>query len=549
MIQRMGARGRKLSTQILVFQTLILVGTLLIGSLLAVHAARQRLDREYEHRALGIAQTVAATPEIVRAIAARDRSGVVQRRAEAIRRATGTSTIVVTDARGIRYSHVNPARIGHRVSTDPSIALAGHVQLAVQTGTLGRSARAKVPLRDGSGRVIGIVSVNILQKKFRKDLAAALPIIALYAGTALLLGLVASVLLARRLKRQTFGLEPSDLAELLREREATLWGIREGVIATDQDGRVQVVNKEARRLLDLREDVTGRRVTELADARLGELLAGELSGEDVVFVHGERVLLANRRPVRADGRDLGSVVTLRDRTELEALARELDSVRGLTDAMRAQSHEFSNRLYTISGLLQLEHYDQALDFIREVTKADAALRSRVRRRVADSRVAALLVAKSVVAAERGVDLRVSTPVRLEGELTDPLAVITVLGNLIDNALDAAKTGDASSPWVEVSLAASADGTLVIGVADSGCGIHADERERVFEPGYSTKPASESGSRGVGLALVRRTVERRGGTITLDEPEAGRGARFQVRLPDAVRGPVAGTTREAASVAP
>ena len=151
MIKRMERRGRRLSTQILVFQVLILAGTMLIGASLAVYAARQRLDREYERRALGIAQTVAATPEIARAIAARDRSGVVQRRAEAIRRATGVSAVVVTDDRGIRYSHTNPARIGERVSTDPSVALAGGTELAVQTGTLGRSARAKVPLRDAAG--------------------------------------------------------------------------------------------------------------------------------------------------------------------------------------------------------------------------------------------------------------------------------------------------------------------------------------------------------------------------------------------------------------
>ena len=149
-------------------------------------------------------------------------------------------------------------------------------------------------------------------------------------------------------------------------------------------------------------------------------------------------------------------------------------------------------------------------------------------------MAALLIAKSVVAAERGVDLKLSTPRRLEGELTDAVAVITVLGNLIDNALDAARTPHAGEPWVEVELTASADGTLVICVADSGRGIPRDQRERVFEAGYSTKDASEPGSRGVGLALVRRTVERRRGTITLSDAAEGRGARFEVRLPNAVR---------------
>jgi two-component system, CitB family, sensor kinase len=530
----MGASARRLSTQILRFQVLILVGTLLVGLLLAVYAARGRIDRDYELRALGVARTVAATPEIVDAVAAGDRSGTVQRRAEAIRRATGVAFVVIADRRGIRLSHPQPELVGQRVGTDPTDVLAGGTTLAVQEGASGVSARARIPLLDAQGRVIGLVSVGVLRARIHRQLLAALPLFLAYAGIALAIGLLASLVLARRLKRQTFGLELREIAELLQEREATLRGIREGVVAVDPDGRISVLSPEARRLLGLPRETVGRLAADVAPGtRLGELLTGRVNGEDLLLVHGERVLLASRKHVQRDGRDLGAVLTLRDRTEFEALARELDSMLALTDALRAQAHEFSNRLHTISGLLQLGHGDEALSFVREITELDTELRQTVGERIDDPRAAALVLAKTTVAAERGVDLRLADDLRVEGELTDPPAVLTVLGNLLDNALDAARTGERTPPWVELGLLTEPDGTLIIRVADSGPGVPPDAREKIFEPGYSTKPAGAIGERGVGLPLVRKTLERRGGTVDVGEAAAG-GALFEARLPDALR---------------
>jgi two-component system CitB family sensor kinase len=523
-------RRRRLSSQIFAFQALILVLTLLLGCILALRASQQRLDRDCERRALGVAQSVAAQPEIADAIAAEDRSGVVQARADAVRRATGTSFVVVTDRRGIRFSHPDPRKIGRHVSTDPGPALRGQTVLAVQDGTLGRSARAKVPLRTRDGGIVGEVSVGILERTVRQELRSAIPIIALYGAIALAAGLLASTILAARLKRQTFGLELDEIADMLREREATLRGIREGVVVVDKRRRVRVVNDEAARLLDLPGDAIGRTVDEvIVDERLAAVLAGRLTGSDLVLLHGDRVLVANHMPVRLEARDLGGVTTLRDRTELEGLLRELDSVRDLTDAMRAQAHEFSNRLHTLSGLLQLGHKDEALSFIKEVAHVDAALREAVTERIRDPHVAALLLAKSAVAGERGVDLRLAEDSSLAGELRDPRALLTALGNLIDNALDAARDGKREPPFAEVGLHAIDASHVLLRVADSGIGIPEGERELIFEPGYTTKPTMGVGSRGVGLALVRRLVERRGGGISVGDAPHG-GALFEVHLP-------------------
>jgi two-component system CitB family sensor kinase len=528
----MRGAGRRLSSQIFAFQVGILLACGLVGALLAVHGVQQRLDGEYEQRALAVARSVSADPRVAAAVARRDRSGTVQRRAEAVRRATHTAFVVVTDRRGIRYSHPVPSRIGERVSTDPSDALAGRTVTAVETGTLGRSARAKVPLRDARGEIAGVVSVGILESTIRHDLVAALPTVALYVGAALAIGLLASLLLTRRLKRETFGLELNEIAALVQEREAMLHGIREGVVAVDAAGRVSVVNDEARRLLDLGEDVVGRPADALdADARLADLLAGRLGGRDLVLVRGERVVLANRMPVTLDGRDLGAVVTLRDRTELEAAVRELGDARSLTDALRAQAHEFFNRLHTVSGLVQLGHHDEAVDFVREITAGDEHLRRELADRVDDPLLSALLVAKSAVATERGVALRLSDDTLQRGELLDGRPVLTVVGNLIDNALDAAP-GGLGDAWVEVTLATEGS-TLAVEVADSGPGVPAAVRDRVFEDGFTTKATAGPGGRGVGLALARRIADRRGGSLHVSDAPGG-GALFCARLPGAVR---------------
>ena len=526
----MSRLARRLSSQIFLYQLLILAATLLVGFALALNAVQGRLDDEYEQRALAVARSVAATPEIARAVEGEDRSGIVQTRAERVRRATGTAFVVVADVRGIRYSHPNPGNLGKRVSTAPD-ALSGRTVLAVEEGTLGRSARAKVPLRGTNGTIVGQVSVGVLEGSIRGKLGTIVPVIALYTGIALLAGLGASLLLSRRLKRQTFGLELSELAELLQEREAMLHGVREGVVAVDPDRRIRVVNAQAQRLLDLPDDVVGRRPVEaVGPGRLADLLDGRIEGaDDLLLVHGERVLVANRMPVRHEQRDLGAVITLRDRTELEGLVRELGSVRDLTDAMRAQAHEFSNRMHTVSGLLELGHYDEAVDFVKATTDADTVFRRTLGQRIADPVIAALLLAKSAVAAERGVTLRLTEQTGVADELTDARAVLTVLGNLIDNAIDAARLGAEPQPWVEIDLRLEDDEALLIRVADSGPGVPPDARDSVFEAGWTTKPSTGIGARGVGLSLVRRLAERRGGSVAVSHHPGG-GAVFVVRLP-------------------
>jgi two-component system CitB family sensor kinase len=352
-------------------------------------------------------------------------------------------------------------------------------------------------------------------------------------AAALGLGAALSFLLSRRLKRQTFGLELDEIAAMLQEREATLHGIREGLLGIDKRGRVVLANDEAHRLLALPPDVQGRRVEELfPPGRLRDLVGGATEGTDQPLVVGDRIVVANRMPVRLDHREhVGWVVTFQDRTESEKLLRELDTVGGLAEALRAQSHEFSNRLHTVAGLVQLGRYDEAVSFVTALTNARNELAGLLVDHVEDPSLAALLLGKSSVAAERGVAFKVVVPGRLAvvpGALQD---VMRVLGNLVDNALDAAGSAAATNgtdkePFVEVRLRPS--GTdLVISVADSGPGVPEEDRESIFEDGWTTKPSRTGARRGLGLALVRETVARRGGLVDVRQEV---GAVFSVLLP-------------------
>ncbi|MFG1645632.1 sensor histidine kinase [Amycolatopsis sp. NPDC049252] len=353
---------------------------------------------------------------------------------------------------------------------------------------------------------------------------AEVPTLLRYTGAALLAGTLTALVLARRLKRMTFGLELHELASLLQEREAALHGIREGVVAFDGQDRLTMVNDEARRLLRWRSAELGRPLDEIVpEGRLREVLGGD--GIDQIVLTDEHLLVANRMPVRVRGRDVGSVVTLRDRTELEALLRELDSVTGLTDALRAQQHEFSNRLHVLSVLIGMGDQDEAMAYLDEISAGSAGQAEELRSRIAPASLAALLLAKITIAAERDVRLTVSEDSRLDRPGATPDALRTIVGNLVDNALDA--VADTPAPREVVVRLTYDDEAIALSVTDSGPGVPAELAERVFQDGYTTKPSRSGLPRGLGLALVHRLVVRLGGVIVVTP---GPGGAFTVRLP-------------------
>jgi two-component system CitB family sensor kinase len=537
----MRAHVQRLSTQVVIMMVAILVVTMAAGFAVVQGNLNRQLDEQYEHRALAVAQALASQPSMQQAVRAGDPggvgpNGVVQAMAMAAAHDTRAAFVVVTNAAGIRYSHPKPWLIGQPVwsndhepeSSEPFRT--GQPWMGVQQGTLGMEAVGKAPLFS-HGRLIGEVSVGFLTTTVAGQVASTLARLAPYFLAVLALGVLAAFGLSRRLKRQTFGLELGEIAALLQEREAMLHGIREGVLGYDKNERIVLANDLARQLLDLPPDFVGRPLRQvLPPGRLADVVTGEIEGSDLLVLHGDRVLAANRMPIRHEGRQhLGWVVTFQDRTESEALKRQLDDAMGLTETLRAQSHEFANRLHTLVGLVELGHYDEAIQFVTEVSAARADLTERLQARIQDAKLVALILAKVSLADERDVQLRVMDDSHVVGPISDVSEVLTVVGNLIDNAIDAVAHAPARPRWVELTIVA-AEHDLLIRVRDSGPGVPHDMREAIFMDGVTTKSSATGARRGLGLALVQQVVTGRGGMISVGHDA---GAVFTAVLPQCV----------------
>jgi two-component system, CitB family, sensor kinase len=515
--------------QILAMQVGVVMLVLAVAFALIAVTLDTALTDQYEQRALAVARSVASDPIVVDAAAREDPDRVLMPHAERVRRSTHALFVVITDRYGIRLAHPNPEQVGKLVSTDASSVLAGHEVMATERGTLGLSARGKAPIRDPAGTVVGEVSVGFDARGIHRQIQHQLVLVSLFAAAALALGVAASGVLARRLGRMTLGLEPYQLAELLQEREAVLRGVGEGVGDVDATDRVTVCNDEAARLLDLNAR-PGARLTELdLPGRLCGVLVRHERINELVTVVGDRMLVANYREVNHDGRRLGGVLTVRDRTEVAALARELDAVRAVTNALRAQRHEFANRLHTISGLLHTGHHSEATEYLQNISVDMTSGVDATADAVHDPYLQAFFAVKAVEAAEKGVRLSIDPDSSVPGRLAEPVPVTTVVGNLVDNALDAALAGARRPATVDVCLLDD-DGALMVQVADSGDGVPPDLRRELFTAGVS----SHGAGRGLGLALARHAAHRLGGHVQLASPGgAEHGAIFVALLPSVI----------------
>ena len=422
----MAGRARRtvrLRTQVLLLQIVVVALTLGLAFGVFAYISNQRLSAEYGQRALAIARSVAAQPT-VRAEVARYAGGTLtpspqltneldrgqlQRIAVEAQKRTGALFVVITDEQGIRLAHPNRERLGEMVSTDPSEALAGREVVVQESGTLGESVRAKVfVLEPDSDRVVGEVSVGISTSAVHQQLLSDLRKAGVLVGAALLLGVVGSVLLARRWRGLTLGLEPAELAELVREQAAVLHGIGEGVLAADTARRTTFVNDEACRLLGVSNE-PGHPVDEIGlTPRVLEVFKSGRSTPKLATV-GERIVVVSARRVARHSHDLGTVLVIRDRTDVESLTRQLDAVQSMSAVLRAQRHEFANRLHLMSGLIHSGRLDEASHYLDEVLRSGplgAALPGIDA--IQDPYLQAFLAAKAAAAREGGVTLRTAT---------------------------------------------------------------------------------------------------------------------------------------------
>ncbi|WP_442543582.1 ATP-binding protein [Arthrobacter sp. KN11-1C] len=522
-----GARwkARPLASQILVWLLCILFVTVTLGALLYTQISNQTLEDQYRLRALGIATTVAQMPEIVTSLGNGDPTHTIQAIASKVQSQAQPDYVVVTDRKGVRYSHPNPSLIGQTLE-EPVAVLDGQTHVGIDKGSLGDSVNAKAPVRAADGTVVGQVSVGILETTESSELTKQVLLIAGYSAVVLVISAMGSALLARRIKRVTFDLEPVEIASLLQEREALLHGIREAMIGFDDDGRVTVINSEARSLLHLEENVLGEKIEDLLPAgRLRSLLTGQISGTDQIVITEDALLVVNRMSVALAGRSIGSVVTLRDRTEVEGLVRDLRSVEGLMEALRAQEHEYANRLHVVDGLLELGDVDQARNFVSRISDTSRSLGEGLRSRIEPPELAALLLAKITVAAEQDVTISVTDDSQLRQPFLETQALLTIVGNLLDNAVEILSEQPAPR---EVSIQLDDSSGIFICVTDNGPGVPAELLGTITADGFTTKEPRPGMRRGIGLALVSRIVHRAGGTMDVFP---GPGGRFEIWLPE------------------
>ena len=475
-----------------------------------------------------------------------------------LRDRSGISFAVITDDRGIRLTHPDRSKIGHKVSTSPDEALAGRENVSHESGTLGETVRAKVPIystEDGE-TVVGEVSVGIFASVLDADVRRELILLGTVAVLALALGGVVSVMLGRRLRRETLGVGPEELAEMARDQGAVLHGLDDGVLGFDTNGKLTLSNSNAKELLgaaSVRENIAA--VPDEITALMAEAPADGALRRRITI--GDRILLATAVRVQRDGVSVGGVVTVRDETQMLTMARQLESVTAMARALRTQRHEFANRLHTVLGLVDTGATDEAHTYLSSLLGTgpittpveDIDL-------ISDPYLRAVLEAKGTTAAEAGVTLAVTPDSLAVGAVRDPEAVTLILGNLIDNAVRAAVAGQryaGDGGRVEVEVLSSGTELHAV-VTDTGDGIDDEVAGRIFDEGFTTSPAAsapdfgiglttgtgtgDGHGLGIGLALCRRVAQKGGGEVWLidgHDPGLG-GASFGVRLPDALDEP-------------
>lgn len=500
----------------------------LVTGYFVARALSHQIDRLVGDKVLAVGRMLASRPVMEEAFKSDDPSAILQPMAMQWMRESGVDLIVIFNMDTIRYAHPNQDLLGHHFTGgDEGRALQGEEYVSHAVGISGPSMRAFVPIYDERGIQVGVVVVGVWRPSLEREVQEVVTSLAWMSLLGLVVGGFGAALVAYNIKASIFGLEPPRIRAILEERVAILESIREGVVAVDSKSRVTLINAEAQRVIGVGPEVVGRPVVEvLLNTRLPEIVAtGRREFDQEQVLHGNTIL-TNRVPIVVEGKVVGAVATFRDMSEVRELAAELTGVKQLADALRAQAHEFVNRLHTVSGLVQLGRHEEAIQYISQATRTHEEMVGFVSSRIRDHPLAGLLLGKMSTAHERGISLNLDPDSRVPaGDCRlKPLDLVTVVGNLIENALDAVAAQPEGQRNVWVSLYCG-EQEMLIEVEDTGVGIDEENRPRLFERGFTTK----AGSKGIGLALVMDEVNKVGGVVDV-ESEVGVGTTFAIRLP-------------------
>jgi len=438
--------------------------------------------------------------------------------------------IIVADSDGTRYSHPNPEMIGKKFAggDEYKVVEKGETYISEATGTLGKALRAFAPIYDENKKEIGFVSVGTLTESIETAKHTAILYIILIGLGGLSAGVIGAFLLANNIKYTLLGLEPDEIAKLYNEKMGMLDAIHEGLVAVDDEARITLINDSALNILHFeksisKEHIIGQNVeVVIPNSRLINVLeTGESEFEEEQRINNT-IIMTNRVPIISRGKIVGVIASFRDKTEVTRMAEELTGVKKMAWSLRAQNHEFMNKLHTISGLIQLEEYDEALQFISDVAKVRSNISNILTENIKDASISALLLSKYNKAEESRVKLKIDEGSRLTKlpEHITPEEIISIVGNLIENSLDEVKNDGSGLIYIKI---VQNESFLNITIKDNGGGIPLEYREKIYEQGFSTK----DGQRGHGMYIVKKIIDESNGTINFDIDE---GVLWNITIP-------------------
>ncbi len=494
--------------------TLILVVAASITLALTTAMFLRSTGASLERNLANTAEAAARLPEIADHLGGSPFDGVIQHRIQQILDSTrDVDQIVVCDMNRIRYSHTNLFLIGLPYTGPEADAVLerGKRYVAEMDTEQGGFTRYFVPVMK-DGRQIGFVAAGTLTERIRTENRGTLLSAVMYLVIGSGIGSIAAFFLAKKIKALLLGLEPDQLAALYREHTGMVEALHEGVIAINRHGAVSMANERARSLLGVPSGaIEGKPVAAIVPgSHLPTVMeTGEAEYDGELLANG-RVLITNTVPIREKDAVVGAVATFQDKTEVVRLAEELTGTRQLVEALRASSHEFSNKLHVILGLLELGNVDQAKQYVMDTQSTHGALNRRVLGAFKDPTIAGLMLGKFSAAREQGVTLEIAGSSGM-GKIDDPVlahGLVTILGNLVDNAIDSAKGVRDRQGRVEVELREER-GALHLRVEDNGCGILPSQSASIYKRGFSTKGKN----RGTGLYLVKQEIDALGGRVS------------------------------------
>lgn len=519
----------RLRPLIILLVCLVVLLSLLITDILISQHVTKTIKEDQEEKAKIIARIVAKDDIVRQGLIVDEKASDIQSYTAEVLETADVLFIVVMDMNGIRKSHPNEENIGLPFEGgDEKTVLEGEESTSISKGTMVTSLRTFTPVYDEQGRQIGAVAVGISLDKVEDSVFGSHIKLLIGSFFGLIAGLIGAILIAAYIKRTLYGLEPFAIAKILQERDTMLQSVREGIIAVDREARIVLVNKSALTIFKkagLEEDPVGRKVSDyLPSSRLDKILdSGTPEFDEELDINGVSCLV-NRVPLKVDGQVVGAISTFRDKTEVDILAEQLTGVKSYAEALRAQSHEFMNKLQVILGMVRMKNYDQLTNFINDTVQNRHKEIGIVTTNIENPVLSGFILGKLSYAREAGVELSVNTQTSIPEPIQSSTIheLITILGNLIDNGIEAVKHSECKKVSVTLSFRKQ---TLSIMVEDSGTGIKHMVLKNIFSKGYSTKGPN----RGYGLFLVKKSVDKLGGTLVVDTFQ-NKGTIFQIDIP-------------------